>query len=291
MQSLFINSSTSSHKILVRWWKNAQANPIPSNGTLFLLHGMGEYSLRYREFASFLTQWGFDVLSFDHPGYGMTAKEGGYKANATFGEMIEEANGVLNFWFREGPNSNSDLASAPLIFMGHSMGALILLSWMTRSQPIDDKLRPQKLVVSSPPLGLRLKVPEWKDKVAQILYRFAPNLPLGSEISPDFLSADRVSNYSFAQDPYHVSTASAKLYISLKESIQEVNDNSSKLKVPSLCFVGSDDPIVSPDAFKQYFEKLSIEKKFIEHHGMKHECLNEIGREKVFQEVLSWILA
>ena len=54
---------------------------------------------------------------------------------------------------------------------------------------------------------------------------------------------------------------------------------------------GSNDPIIDHVVLKKFYHDLNTHKKWIEFKGMHHEVLNEMGREKVYEEVGKWFLA
>lgn len=285
------SSVSSSDKILIRSWKNAWNLKAPTRGVVFLIHGIGEHTNRYDEIANFLTQWGFDVLSFDLPGHGLTARKGNFVRFADFDEMVLEAKNVLQYWMTEGPDASLELRNKPIYLMGHSMGSLISLYWLTSQDPRQEyPFLPKRVLVSAPPIDLALKVPLWKELAAQVLHTTVPDIKLGNEISADFLSHDRVKTFDYVQDPLRASKASPRLYISMKKSMAYVRLHALNIQIPLLLMSGSEDPIVDHHAMKEFYNNLNTHKKWIEYKGMYHEIFNEIGREKVYEEVAKWFL-
>ncbi|MEZ4815773.1 MAG: alpha/beta hydrolase [Bdellovibrionota bacterium] len=285
------SSVTTSDKILVRWWKNAWNLKAPTRGLIFLCHGIGEHSGRYDETASYFTQWGFDVVSFDLPGHGLTARKGNYNRFASFDEMLAEAKGVLKYWLTEGPDASPELRAKPLYLMGHSMGALLSLYWLaTLDQNPEEPFSPKKALVCAPPLALSMKVPKWKELLAEVLRTTVPDIKLGNEISADYLSHDKVVTYDYVKDPWRVSKASPRLYLSMKSAMSVVRDSPLKIQIPLMIVNGSEDPIIDHQELKSYYGKLNTHKKWIEYKGLYHELFNEIGREKVYEEVIKWFL-
>ena len=138
MSTLLKPSVSTSDKILIRHWKNAWNLKAPMRGLILLVHGIGEHSNRYDEIANFLTQWGFDVLSLDLPGHGLSARKGGFLRFADFDEMVREVKDVLRFWMTEGPDASQELRNKPVYLMGHSMGALTSLYWLCSQNPSEE---------------------------------------------------------------------------------------------------------------------------------------------------------
>lgn len=280
----------------MRWWKNAWNLEAPTRGTLFLLHGIGEHSGRYDEFAKYLCNWGFDVVSFDYPGHGASARKGAFERFADFPEMLADAKGVFKYWLTEGPFASKNLQQKPVFLMGHSMGALLSLYWLvsrnTNKDESDDLLPAfSKALVSAPPLQLALKVPFWKDFLAKQLLSISPDIKLGNEIKPENLSRDSVRIHAYQGDRLRSSKASPRLYLSLKDSMNFVRDRILNVTLPLMIISGDEDPIIDSTALSDFYKNLNTHKKWISFEGMRHEVLNELDREKVFQEVLKWFLS
>lgn len=286
------DSAVKGSKVSVRWWKNAWDLPAPPRGTIYLFHGIGEHSARYSEFANYLNAWGFDVLSFDLPGHGLSARKGAFLRFADFNEMVAEAEDVYRYWNFDGPIASAALRAKPIYFLGHSMGSILLLYWMTKGKGSGDVLPgPAKIVISSSPLQLKIKVPAWKESLAQKLKTIMPDLKLGNEITSDSLSHDVVKVHEYLRDPWRSSKASPRLYLSLKETMKFVVQNVRSIEVPTLMISGSKDPIIEEVAMRSFFESLNTHKKWMQFQGMLHEPLNEIGRSQVYEEILKWILS
>src|SRR5688572_18053456 len=129
-------------------------------GLILLVHGIGEHSNRYDEIANYLTQWGYDVLSLDLPGHGLTTRKGGFERFADLDEMVREIKDTLRYWMVDGPDASQDLRNKPVYLLGHSMGALTSLYWLCSQDPSEEfPFMPQKVLVSAPPVDLALKVP------------------------------------------------------------------------------------------------------------------------------------
>jgi alpha-beta hydrolase superfamily lysophospholipase len=241
--------------------------------------------------AKYLTQWGFDVLSFDYPGHGLTGRKGNFIRFADFDEMKREAISVLHYWLLEGPEASPELRAKPIFLMGHSLGALLSLYWLTSEKPTEAQpFYPQRALMSSPPLDLNLKIPVWKEILAEVLRTVMPDMKMGNEITPDSLGHDRAKTYDYVQDPWRSSKASPKLYLSMRKSMSFVRENYLNIQIPTLLLSGSADPIIHHGELKSFYENLNTHKKWIEFKGMLHEPFNEIGREKVYEEVVKWFL-
>jgi len=57
-----------------------------------------------------------------------------------------------------------------------------------------------------------------------------------------------------------------------------------------LVLCGAEDGVASTPAARDFFATIaSGDKKYLEYPGMRHECLNEVGKEEVWRDVTGWI--
>lgn len=69
-----------------------------------------------------------------------------------------------------------------------------------------------------------------------------------------------------------------------------LTDSISSYKYPCLILHGGDDQIVVPEASKFMYENISSTDKELKiYDDFYHEILNEIGREKVMEDIRAWI--
>lgn len=89
-------------------------------------HGMCEHIERYERFAEFLTNHDYHVIAHDHRGHGLTtapdAPLGTFAKSDGWNKAIEDVDAVND----EARKQYPDL---PIIYFGHSMGAIVGLSY------------------------------------------------------------------------------------------------------------------------------------------------------------------
>ena len=73
----------------------------------------------------------------------------------------------------------------------------------------------------------------------------------------------------------------------LKKSLKEIDENNR-----FLCLTGSQDSVNAngkqSEKIHNLLIDLGLDSEFISYEGMRHEIFNEIGREKVFSQVLDF---
>ena len=66
----------------------------------------------------------------------------------------------------------------------------------------------------------------------------------------------------------------------------------ARARITLFVLCGAEDGVAAPVAAREYFERAgSVDKKFKEYPGMRHEPLNEVGRAEVFRDISGWISA
>lgn len=246
------------------------------------MHGLGEHGARYDDLARFLNSLDFDVLAQDHSGHGLAVTDGGMKELPSLEEALAEVEDTWTHMKRGGP----------WFLLGHSFGALLAMKWILRgkkslSLPYEYASR---AFVIAPPLELRMPVPPWKKKLATHLRGLMPSLRIENEISPEYLSVDALNVEHYRQDPLVHGHASPKLFMSLLETVQNILEHPMDFEIPIALAVGEDDPIVHPQAIENFFDRLNTHKMLYRYPHRRHEILNDLGRERVYQHVAEWFL-
>ncbi len=67
-------------------------------------------------------------------------------------------------------------------------------------------------------------------------------------------------------------------------------ERAGEMRLPMLMLVGGQDPVVSPSAAREYYDRSgSDDKTLLIYPKMLHEPLNEIGAEQVLDDLVRWI--
>jgi alpha-beta hydrolase superfamily lysophospholipase len=117
-----------------------------------------------------------------------------------------------------------------------------------------------------------------------------PWLPVKSELTVESLSRDVELQRATARDPLYNRTVTPRWFNECNGAQQEALGWGPTLSLPVYVFAGAEDRVASPAVSRQFFESLaSPDKKFKEYPGMRHECMNEQGKEEVLSDLLGWI--
>ncbi len=246
----------------------------PGRGLLVLVHGFGEHRGRYHDTAGFLAQQGYQVACLDLRGHG---ESGGTRAYVErFADYLQDVEAVIKEMG----------AQDPVLLVGHSMGGLVALNYVLRHPE-----RVRALALSSPFLGLKLKVPVWKRWLAQACSSVLPTLKVPSDLDPALLSHDPQVVAAYARDPLVVRHATARWFTEVLAAQAEVLRAAPRVSVPTLFLCAGDDRVVDAAVSQRVFDRLpgSIDKMMTLYPGLYHEIFNEVERDRVLQDLATWL--
>jgi alpha-beta hydrolase superfamily lysophospholipase len=117
-------------------------------------------------------------------------------------------------------------------------------------------------------------------------------MPIKSELTPEHLSRDVAEQEAVRQDPLYNTRVTPRWFIQSTEAQGRVMTLANELKVPLFVLAGAEDGVASVDAGRLFFEAVgSKDKVYKVYPGMRHEPLNELGKEEVHKDISNWISA
>ena len=173
----------------------------------------------------------------------------------------------------------------PRFLLGHSNGGLVALRTV-----LDRDLGLSGLIVSNPSLRLSARVPRWKRLLGEVLLRVAPSITLRTGLNNEQLTHDPAVMAEIAADVLRHSRISPPLFFGMTAAGPLVLGRGAEIRVPTLMILGGADPIIDPGTGRLFFEALGSEDKTLKvYPGMRHEPLNEVGREAVIADLVGWL--
>jgi len=247
---------------------------------MLVVHGSGEHIGRYEHVAKWLNEHQITMVGGDLPGLGKSKETRGHIND--FNDYLKK----VDEWLKEVKRRWSDI---PIILFGHSMGGLIVIRYV---EELSDDLI-DGLIVTSPALSIRIKVPKWQRTLAKIMVKMWPTLQLKSGIKPNQVSRDPKISIRYANDPLVYSKVSVKWFFEFEKAIEKAwakLEMISKHSFPILFLQAGQDQLVDPIAAEQFITKLNKE-QVIYHHipELYHEILNEPEKELYLQLITDWI--
>ncbi|HEY3358723.1 MAG TPA: alpha/beta hydrolase [Polyangia bacterium] len=247
----------------------------PVRATVAILHGYGDHSGRFQNPINVLTGHGFDVCAFDYRGHGQAGGRRGHVDR--FGEYLDDLGRCLEVARRRTDGS--------LFILGHSFGGLIAVRYLLEHQQ-----GAKGVILSSPFIGLSLKVPAYKAAIARALSRYVPRLTMKNGVNPALLSRDPGVAAAYARDHFVHHVATARWFTETLAAQDRALADAARLTLPLLMLLGDADGIAAPERSRTLFERLGSEDKTLNvYAGGYHELMNDTVKERVLTDVVAWL--
>lgn len=237
-----------------------------------LVHGLGAHAGRWEAAGDFFAKKGFasyaiELRSFSSPDY---SKE-------SFRNFYTRILRLYNIAARE--------TSGKKIFLaGESMGALISFLLTIENPGLFGGL------ICIAPAFANIYKPLPVDLVrilAPLLYgpQKQFKLPFDSSLCTRDINYQNKMNV----DPREYRSASSKIILDIFLAQVRAGIVKKRLKTPALFLIAGEDRIVDARAAKKVFKGLTVQDKtIVEFPGMYHALSIDLGKEKVFEEMLRW---
>ncbi len=278
--------------------------PEEPKGIVQIVHGMAEHIGRYDAFMSYLAENGWIVCGHDHLGHGKTAEnkdELGFFADKN-GDLL-----ICEDAFAFGNAVKEDYPSLPLILLGHSMGSFIVRQTVRLHPEACDSLiimgTGGKNPLSAAGLGVAaltktLRGSKHISKLVNYVAFSSYNKRTGSENFYAWLSRDEKEIEKHNADPFctfFFTVSAMRDLIRLQSLVNQKSWYANIRKdLPILIVSGAEDPVGNyGKGVEEVYSSLIAEgvtdvtRKL--YPGMRHEILNEIERETVYEDILSFI--
>ncbi len=257
-----------------RCWDVASARAV-----VVICPGLGEHSGRYEELANDFARAGLSTYALDHRGNGRSDGRRGHVRR--FNQYVHD---LEKFRRRVIGAVGADL---PLVFLGHSLGGLILIRYLQEYPGVQAR----GAVLSAPLLGFAVDVPRWKERLAKALLYISPALPLSTGVDPAILSHDSQIVAAYRRDSLVHDRITPRLYSEIQRAISEVEEKVRQVRVPLLLLIPAQDQLVRPDLMQRFAASVGEPKRVVvkTYAGLYHEVLNERNRSSTITDVLGWI--
>lgn len=236
---------------------------------MLIVHGIGEHSGRYEHVASFFAERGIDTLSYDQRGFGQS---GGRRAFVkSFDQYLDDVEQLLALQ-RE--------AGVPVILLGHSLGGLVVMTYLTSERP-----QPDLAVLSAP--ALEADVPGWQKLFAPVIGRLLPKQHIPAKIDAELLSRDVAVQQAYVDDPLVIAGATAGLGNEIFNTMASTSARLDRLSVPTYVLHGAEDRLVPTSASEAMGALPGVTRKVWD--GLRHECMNEPEQAEVLAGIVEWL--
>ena len=278
-----------------------------------IVHGMAEYVQRYERLAQELVQEGILVTGEDHLGHGLSVRKKNGEEGHPYGYFCahDPATVAVRDVHRLKKIVQEQYPGVPYLILGHSMGSFILRNYLCRyGTGIDAALimgtgmpaRPVvRLAKGISRLFLLLGGSKKKNRLLHAMAFGSYNKRIENPKTPvDWLSTDEAEVAKYAADPLCGFVFTANGFWTLFELLDRLNDRKYLEQMPKdlpvLFLSGEEDPVGDYGAavrrVAEDFRGLGMYRTQIKlYPGMRHELVNETGREEVLRDILAWAVS
>jgi alpha-beta hydrolase superfamily lysophospholipase len=237
--------------------------------------GTSDHSGRYDHMGHVLNRAGFALVMPDLRGNGPSEGKRGHIDS--FSQYTDDLQAALEYTRGQLPKAH--------FLGGHSLGGLIAARVAIDNPPDIDGL-----FLSGAPFKLAFDPPAWKKSLSRWLTGVLPSLQVGNELNAADLTHDLQIVERQRRDPYNHGKVTLKMYAELLKAQHDVLHRGGQLKLPLLILHGGADKINAVPGSKAFYMVAgSKEKQLIIYDGFYHEIFNEIGKEKVFSDLIGWM--
>lgn len=275
-------------------------------GILQITHGMVEYIERYEGFAEFLNEKGYLVVGHDLLGHGESVtsqKEWGFFDETPGGDvLVEDMHTLRNMMQEQYPN-------VPYFMLGHSMGSFLLRKYLCIYH---DDLRGAIIMGTGDQPDAAVKFGRglcrflagifgWHHRsglVNTLAFAGNGNKFRGENEKNSWLTKDREVVRAYSENPKCTFVFTLNGFYMLFDTIWYDNQPENLQRMPKklpLFFVsGENDPVGNfgkgvRSVYDRY-EKLGMQDITWQLYADdRHEILNELDKEKVYQDLYSWM--
>lgn len=276
-------------------------------GVLQLVHGMTEHIERYDEFATYMAERGFVVVGNDHLGHGESVNQekgrGYFCAKDGITVLARDVHRLKKMIQMAYPGR-------PYFILGHSMGSFIVQKYMLDyGKGIDGAIIMGTGTTPEVLLQLGIMVTNILSKFRGDNYRskLVHNCSFGAfnknfnpaRTSHDWLSTDEAKVDEYEQDEKSNFIFSLNAYRTLFQLIKYVQNKNNfthaRKDLPVFFVSGDKDPVGKDGtgvkkAYDKYLELGYTDVELKLYSGKRHELLNELEREQIFEDLETWIM-
>ena len=248
-----------------------------SSATVMLLHGIGEHSGRHARLGAALREAGFSTVAFDLRGHGRSGGRRGHVQR--FDDYVDDLAVFCRVVSDQG-------RPGPRFLLGHSLGGLVAIHYLLRDRPEDVA----GVVLASPALKLRVEAGAAKVRLAKLLDRLVPAVGVPNAIHPGHLSHDRRIAKEYARDKLVHRKTTPRSFLETLRAMAEAMRRAPEVTRPLLVLGGTDDAVVSPQAMRDFVERVSTaDKRLILYDKFYHEIFHETEGERVVADLVRWV--
>jgi alpha-beta hydrolase superfamily lysophospholipase len=244
-------------------------------GVVCLVHGIGEHCGRYQHLAKFLNQAGYELLSIDIRGHGLSQGQRGHTPD------VDALMDDIDLLIAEAQRTNPE---KPIFLYGHSLGGNLVLNFALHRSP-----EITGVIATGPSLRLAFTPPAIKVSLGNIMDKIFPTYSQATGLNTQALSHNPEVVEAYKEDPLVHDRVSARLFCCIIETGEWALENAARFPLPVLLMHGGEDMLTSPDATRQFAEKAGEKSTLKIWDGLYHEIHNESKNQEIFAFLVDWM--
>ena len=260
-------------------------------GTAILVHSLGGHAFRYAHVAQRLNEAGFHVRAYDQYGHGESGgSRGGLPSEMRLvddlADIVDDTRRAMadDVQHRVADDTRQHVrADQKLILLGHSMGAVVVASFVRQQmRPIDG------IVLSSPAFDPGLS--GMQKFLLSTLAKFAPDVRIANGLKLDKLSRDPVCVQAYDGDAFVHRKVSGRMARFIADEGARCIAAAAQWQTPTLLMYAGSDGIVNPQGSRAFAAAAPAQwVQSICFEAMYHEIFNDPERGQVFDAMHSWL--
>lgn len=293
---------------VTRWIPDAQIK-----GIVQLAHGMVEHVLRYDRFGSILAENGWLLNAHDMRGHGRTAEHSVENGTGSFGFLAAKNgfNRVTDDVREVIQKVRADFPGKKLVLFGHSFGSFVTQNFIEEYAGYIDAC------IMAGTAGPRLPLTFFGTMLARCIVFFrgkkyvspflektvfgayTKRIP-DAQNGHEWLSRDKTAVDMYIGDQWCGFNPSAQFYCDMMAGLFKIHQLKNMKKIPHglpvFILYGSEDPVgdygkTVQDLCVAYRKNGMTDVVVKEYAGARHELLNEINKEEVEGDIVSYLNA
>jgi acylglycerol lipase len=254
-------------------YKNWKSNNTP-NAVVVFAHGFNSHSGYFQWAAEQLTASAYEVYGIDFPGRGNSDGERYYIAN--YEQFVKELDKLVTI-------AQTTQPGLPIFLLGHSAGGVLSSIYALEHQ---DKL--SGFICES--FAFQVPAPDFAVAVLRGLSHLFPHAHVLRLKNEDFSRSQEVVDF-MNNDPLIANEVQpTKTVQQLSLADERLKSEMPAIKLPLLILHGTADKATKPSGSQYFYDNASSKDKTLKfYEGHYHDLLNDIDREIVMNDILTWL--
>ena len=277
----------------------------PYKAIIQISHGMKEHSGRYEEYMNYMAQKGYVMVIHDHIGHGMSVND---KTELGYFAPKDGYIHILNDLAATAGRVKKSFPQLKLILFGHSMGSFYARVFVSKYHQLADGIiisgtggknplaAPGKALIN---LFIRFKGDRATSKlVTKIIFGSFLSRIENPKTASDWLTRDEKAVEKYRSDElcrFYFTLGGYRDLVTI-QSISNTEDcfaNTEK-DIPYLMVSGDMDPVgdwgKGVEQVCERYKNAGVRDITLNlYSGGRHEMLNELNKEEVYEDILNWI--